>query len=88
LSKWTKYVRKIRKIKKYVRTCIYDEICKIKYSSYNRKSFETNLSLAETNSSCHRKNMYLHINPSPRYDELSMNIMALPPSTKPLDEPI
>lgn len=43
-----------------------EEICEIKYSSFNRKSLRTNVSLAETNYlSSHRENMYSHINPRP-----------------------
>lgn len=36
-----------------------------KYSSFYQKSCKTNLSLSKISESCHDKNMYLYINPSP-----------------------
>lgn len=50
---------------KYVKINEKLRICKIKYSSFDCKLLGTNLSFAEMNLSCHMKNIYLHINPSP-----------------------
>jgi len=49
---------------KHVFMTKYVKICKIKYSSFYRKSCETNLSLAEISLSCQCENVYLHINPN------------------------
>ena len=43
--KLSKYVGKNGIIEKYVKICTYDKICKIKYSSLQWKSLDTNLSL-------------------------------------------
>lgn len=52
-------------MKKYVKTGIYNKICKIKYISFDWKLFGKNVSFVKINLSCHRENVYLHINPSP-----------------------
>lgn len=49
MPKLSKYERKNRKIKKYVKTYVYDKICEIKYKSFNWKLLETNLWLAKIN---------------------------------------
>jgi len=65
--KLSKYVKTNWIIFKYVKTCTYDKICKIKYRSFYQKYCETNLSLDEISLSCRRENLYLHINPSSNY---------------------
>jgi len=54
-------------IVKYVKTNVFDKICKIKYSSFYQKSCETNLLLAKISLSCRRENVYLHIKPGPTH---------------------
>jgi hypothetical protein len=81
LSTFTKFVKKkmqkFYKLLKYVFITKYVKACKIKYVLFYCKSREMNLSFAILNLSCFSKNMYLHTNPSPSNNIVTVKIVEL-----------